>query len=109
LWRRESSTELAWAELQRRVLDDDEFSIDDLGRRRRLARMMRYAPLLSLPILAVVALALISNSLSLGVLLGSALILYGVVASYWRGSLWEARWSELIRLKESETGATADA
>ena len=98
--RRPEKRPRTWAELRRRVLEEDYFDVSEMKRRRQMAHRMQYAPwLMAVAVALLVANVLLRGfSWQIGVML--ALITYGSVASYRLGVRWERRWTELIREKE---------
>jgi len=96
-----------WAELRRRVLEDDYFDLAELGHRTRRARQLKHMIWLLPVILVGLAPIVVTGGGSWPILVAILLIAFGTIQAYWIGLRWERRWEELISQK-STGGGEAD-
>ena len=89
----------SWAEIHRRVLEEDYYDLPELERRRRLARQMKRGVWVVPAVLLTLAPSLIRDDVSTLLLIALGLCLYGGVSLYVLGRSWERRWDDLIREK----------
>jgi hypothetical protein len=92
-----------WAELRRRVLEEDHLGVGELEDRRRAARRLKHVIWVWPALLILVAPVAFAEGVSWLMLAAFLLSLLGAFEFYRLGARWERRWDELIREK-----ATAD-
>jgi hypothetical protein len=91
----------SWAELRRRVLEQDYLGVSELKRRKRRAHQMKYAIWLLPLMLVLLAPVLLAEGASWPMIVAILLIVYGAISSYLLGARWERRWDDLIREKSA--------
>jgi hypothetical protein len=98
----------SWDELRSRVLSEGYLTDAQLRTRRRYAHYMKYA-LVVLPVAVVgVVLEAVQSGFSMMLTVAVALVAWGGIAAFRTGTVWEKRWTELIRDK-AEGGSISKA
>ena len=93
-----------WAELRRRVVEQDYLDISELEQRKRKAHQMKYALWLVPVTLVLLAPVVIAEGASWVIVVAILLLVYGGIASYQLGARWERRWDDLIRERSAPGG-----
>ena len=89
----------SWADLRRRVIEEDYLDLPELEKRRRAAQQMQKGIWAVPAVVLTLAPALLTDEVSLLLLIALGLCLYGGISMYVLGRSWERRWSDLIQEK----------